>query len=266
MGSLAINGSDVLMVNGRQVRYQGIANLRKDVTTAQAVQATAGDGYQKYFLESPDRQHRIVVWADHLDLSFESSPTVPQVTIDGKPYVMVAHDDEDTGVVSGFVRGAQHGIESAADATLQAAKGIIGNIGAVGALGVAGGTTLMLMRGLSAEAIAGTAVGLAVPALEVAGSAILIGTVLAGLAGGLKGAMDAASSHPNTEPLADVTEPGPVDTPNPNPTTPGQLIVNPDPNPQQPNVPAAGGYQFHRRNVSSERLGEAILALRAMHR
>ncbi len=270
MGSIRGDGSDILMVNGHQVRYQGIGSIRPDITTAQAVQSTANDGYQKYFLESPDHQNRIVVWGDKLDFSFEHRESVPQVTVDGQPYVMAAHDDEATSVMTGFIRGVGHGIASAADATLGSAKGIIGSIAAVGAVGLAGGTTLALVRGVGADAIAGTATGLAVPALEVVGSAILLGTVVAGVAGGIKGAIDASERHADSAALADVIIPGAGPVPDPNPSVPGQLVVNPGQSgtPSNPTpTPSPSGnlmhYPFHPGNAVASKLMAALAQVQA---
>lgn len=218
MGRIAGDGSDLVMINGRQVRYQGIGHIRKDVTTAQAVEKTSNDGYKKYFLESADKKERLVVYGDRLDFSFKNKQTVPVVVVNGKPYNLAAHDDQDSSWIEGFVNGAKNGVAQAGGATIEAAKQVISQIGVAGAMAVVGGTGFVLWRGVEAKAITGTFNALAVPALKIIGTIVALGTVVSGLAGGIKGAAEVGAKKHDTKNLASIIDTS-LEGDNPDPGT-----------------------------------------------
>ena len=231
MGRIAGDGSDLVMINGRQIRYQGIGHIKKDVSTAQAVEKTATDGYKKYFLESADKKERLVVYGDRLDFSFKSKQTVPIVMVNGKAFNLAAHDDQDSSWVEGFFNGGKQGIAQAGGATVEAAKQVISQVGVAGSLAVFGGTGLVLWKGVDAKAITGTIGALAVPAMKIIGVIVALGTVIAGLAGGLKGAAEVGARKQDTKNIAGIID-GSLDGENPDPG--GQASV---PATQEPTAP-----------------------------
>jgi hypothetical protein len=207
MGRIAGDGSDIVMMNGRQVRYQGIGHIKKDVTTAAAVEKTANDGYKKYFLESADHKDRLVIYGDQMDFSFLSKQMVPTVVVNGQSYTMVAHDNQDSSWFEGFINGAKGGIAQAGAATVDAAKQVISQIGVAGTLAVAGGAAFVLWKGVEAKAITGAIGALAIPALKIIGAVVAIGIVVAGIAGGIKGAAEVGAKKHDTKAIASIIDP-----------------------------------------------------------
>ncbi len=234
MGRIAGDGSDIVMINGRQIRYQGIGNIKKDVSTAAAVEKTAADGYKKYFLESPDHKNRVVVYGDRLDFSFLAKQTVPIVMVNGQPYKLVAQDEQDSSWFEGFMTGAKQGIGQAGAATVEAAKQVISQIGVAGTLAVAGGTTFALIKGIEARVITGTAAALAIPALKIVGAIVALGIVVAGVAGGIKGAAEAGARKHDTKAIAGIVDPT-LEGDNPDP---GGSVPGTQPGTTTPEVPA----------------------------
>lgn len=233
MGRIAGDGSDLVMINGRQVRYQGIGHIRKDVSTAQAVERTSNDGYKKYFLESADRKERLVIYGDRLDFSFKSKQTVPVVIVNGKSYNLAAHDNQDSNWIEGFINGAKGGIAQAGGATVEASKQVISQIGVAGTMAVVGGTGLVLWKGLEARAITGAFGALAIPALKIIGTIVALGTVVAGIAGGIKGAAEVGAKKHDTKNIASIIDTS-IEGDNPDPGTMAAGV----PATEQPTAPA----------------------------
>ena len=206
MSRIAGDGSDILMVNGRQIAYQGIGRIRKDINVSQAVAATATDGYKKYFLESMDHKERIVVYGDRLDFGFESRDRVPQVVLNGEKYLMAAFDNQPTGIVEGFLTGAKTGLSGAAGATVDASKTIIGQVGVGTAVALTAGTGYALVRGVGTEVVTKGVGSMGVLALKIIGAVVAVGAVVAGVAGGIRGASDAANRKHDLKQIAAILE------------------------------------------------------------
>ncbi|MEB3300216.1 MAG: hypothetical protein VKO21_12140 [Candidatus Sericytochromatia bacterium] len=206
MGRIAGDGSDILLVNGKQIAYQGIGRLRKDINVSQAVAATATDGYKKYFLESPDRKERIVVYGDRLDFSFEKRDRVPQVIVNGEPYLMAAFDNQPTSIAEGFVSGTKSGLSSAAGATVDASRTIIGQVGVATAVTLTAGTGYALYKGVATATVSQAVTSMGAPALKIIGTVVAIGAAVAGVAGGIKGASDVANRRHDLKQLASILE------------------------------------------------------------
>jgi len=290
MGRIAGDGSDIVMMNGRQVRYQGIGRIKKDVTTASAVEKTATDGYKKYFLESADRKDRLVIYGDQMDFSFLSKQMVPTVIVNGLSYTMVAHDNQDSSWMEGFINGAKGGIAQAGAATVDAAKQVISQIGVAGTLAVAGGAAFVLWKGVEATAITGAIGALAIPALKIIGAIVAIGIVVAGIAGGIKGAaevgakkhdtkaiasiIDTAQSGDNTEPGSAAPQPpastAPAIPAEPPAATPGDPVP-PSGTPAEKPAPSTGEKKYRilpidpgtPPNATARRLGQALRDIEA---
>ncbi|MBM3268286.1 MAG: hypothetical protein FJZ01_11615 [Candidatus Sericytochromatia bacterium] len=281
MGRIAGDGSDIVMVNGRQIRYQGIGHIRKDVSTAQAVERTAADGYKKYFLESTENKDRVVVYGDRLDFSFLARQTVPIVMVNGQPYKLVAQDEQDSSWLEGFLTGAKQGISQAGAATVEAAKQVISQIGVAGTLAVAGGTAFVLIKGVEAKAITGAIGALAIPALKIVGAIIALGIVVAGVAGGIKGAAEMGAKKHDTKAIAGIIDPagegnntdpgGQVPGTAPETPTPAEPPASPPPAaPGLPGIPSGPGAnggekEYHilpvgpqSKNAAARRLGSVL--------
>lgn len=246
MGRIAGDGSDILMVNGRQIAYQGIGRIRRDINVSQAVAATATDGYKKYFLESMDRKERIVVYGDRLDFSFEKRDRVPQVIVNGETYLMAAFDNQPTSLAEGFMAGAKAGLSGAAGATVDASKTIIGQVGVGTAVTLTAGTGYALYKGVSTAAVGQSVTRMGAPALKIIGTVVAIGAVVAGVAGGIKGASDAANRRHDLKQIASILESAQgsavPDVPQQGPGTP----IN---DPRQEDPPVWGGPVFPQMRV-----------------
>ncbi|MBI6545444.1 MAG: hypothetical protein HY692_01535 [Cyanobacteria bacterium NC_groundwater_1444_Ag_S-0.65um_54_12] len=220
------DGSDVVLVNGRPVAYQGIGHIRRDLTTAAAVQATTNDGYKEYFLESRDHRERLVVYGDRLDFDFQKRQAVPKVLLNGKSFILAAHDDEPVIVREGFLDGAKNGVSTAGGAVIEAAKQAISQMGVAGALVIGIGGSALIMKRVSPAELGETLKILGKPTLKLIALVTGICTAAAGLAGGLRGAADISLKRHDTKAIASVIDlastgdnPSPVVTPVPPVTT-----------------------------------------------
>lgn len=234
------NGRDVISINGRQVAYQGIGHVRKEMATETAVEKTKGNGLDEYYLNVEDEKgqtQRVIVYGDHLDFSFRSKKTEPTVMVNGKAAKLVAFEDEQTTFWQGMIQGAKRGIIDAFESLGDLGKRIMGGVAAAGALTLAGGTALMVMSklgmvgGAGFSAVIGSLAGpISYGTLTVAAAGIGI----IALAGAVKGGAAALTNKPHMETIAAVTQ----EAVQFNPQKPGAANQNPTPVTPAPQQPA----------------------------
>lgn len=232
------NGSDIIRINGRAVQYQGIAHLKTNMPTQMAAQQLKNDGLEEYFINVRDdkgRTHRILVYGDRLDFSFERSNTVPQVTVNGRPATLVCYDDEPTTFWQGAIAGFSKGWTEALDAISNSSKALITNIAVAGAAAIAGGTALTMFGstlGLG-DTLTATAGGITSSVLWLgAGAALAVAIAIM-----LKGGFEAMGNKPNMAAIAAVTEEADDLSPSKPRSQDGTPTVGPRPVPPVPAPP-----------------------------
>lgn len=205
------NGQDVIRINGKNVHYQGIAHVRRDMPLHTAVGTTKENGLDEYYVNVQDDQgktQRIVVYGDRLDFAFRGTRREPMVEINGRQGKLVAYENERTSFVEGIIEGAKASLGEAFATVSQLAKTTLGNVVGAGALTMAGGATLLAIAkplGLITKGFGAVLATMAQPitltALAVAGGSIL----LIALAGAIRGGSAAMTNHPRMETIATIT-------------------------------------------------------------
>ncbi|HEY9855903.1 MAG TPA: hypothetical protein V6D05_09220 [Stenomitos sp.] len=240
------NGNDVIRINGKNVQYQGIGHVRKDMALNAAVAATKDNGLDEYYINVQDDQgktQRIVVYGDRLDFAFRNTKKEPIVEINGRQGKLVAFENERTTFVEGVVEGAKASLGDAFATLSQLAKTTMGNIVGAGALTMAGGATLLALAkplGFVSKGFGAVLAGMAQPitlgALGVAALSIL----LIALSGAIRGGSAALTNHARMETIAGVTgEANQLNAQHPyDPSGEGSKDVPPAPQqPQRPTPP-----------------------------
>lgn len=239
------NGNDVIRINGKNVQYQGIAHVRKDMPLHTAVSTTKENGLDEYYVNVQDDQgktQRIVVYGDRLDFAFRGTRKEPMIEVNGKQGKLVAFENERTSFVEGVVEGAKAALGDAFATVSQLAKTTLGNIVGAGALTMAGGATLLALAkplGLVTKGFGAVLAGMAQPitlgALSIAGISIL----LIAIAGAIRGGSAALTNHARMETIATITgEANQLNAQHPyDPNGEGPKDVPQVPQPQRPTPP-----------------------------
>ena len=205
------NGQDVVRINGRALAYQGAGHVRADVPTEAALQKVKSNGLDEVFLNVRDdagKTHRIVFYADQLDLSFTQFKKTPQVSINGRTATLVGFDQEPTTAIDGAVEGAKQGLADAFDTLSRLAQSFLGNL-VGGGIGVIGAGALLSLVATATGAGAGLGAALGAIAAPLTGGALMLAAVSFGLIainGAVKGAMTASQRQPKMDTIAGIVE------------------------------------------------------------
>lgn len=238
------NGNDVIRINGRNVNYQGIAHVRKDMPLHTAVTTTKENGLDEYYINVKDDQgktQRIIVYGDRLDFAFRGQAKEPTIEINGRRAKLVAFENERTTFVEGVVEGAKASLGDAFATLTQLAKTTLGNIVGAGALTLAGGATLLALAkplGLVTKGFGAVLATMAQP-ITMGALAVAAGSVLMiALAGAIRGGSAALTNHARMETIATITgEANQLDAQHPYNGDTAQKDV-PAPQPQRPTPPS----------------------------
>lgn len=205
------NGNDVIRINGKNVQFQGIAHVRRDMALHTAVATTKDNGLDEYYVNVKDddgKTQRIVIYGDRLDFAFRGTSKEPIVEVNGRKGKLVAFENERTSFIEGVIEGAKASLGDAFATLSQLAKTTLGNVVGAGALTMAGGATLLAIAkplGFVSKGFGAVLAGMAQPitmgALAVAAGSIL----LIALAGAIRGGSAALTNHPRMETIASIT-------------------------------------------------------------
>lgn len=193
--AIRANGSAILTLNGKRVFYKGLGSLKKDIDLNEILKAAQDtpDRWKKYFLESEDHAVRLVIYGDKLNFSFLKQEDVPRFNIDGQSFLLMGYDRQPSTAWEGFITGATTGIQKAAEATTEVGRALIANAGWAGASLATFGIGLFAIGKLTGSSLSQVLPRIGLPALATMGSAVGVGTVIYGVAGGFMRAAEVAN-------------------------------------------------------------------------
>jgi hypothetical protein len=204
-----IRGNEVLTINGVRVAKQGIAGLRRDITSDQAALVTKNNGMDELILGVKDdngKTQRVIVYGRDLDMSFRHQREVPDIRINGRKAQIIHYDDEMVGTGQRGLRGFSIGVRDAMDSISVAARRAIEGAGFAGAGAFLGGTIwVVASKGAALEIIKNAAIVLAPKIAVGIGATALFGMGVMVVSGLLK-ALAGGPSDPRMETIAAVID------------------------------------------------------------
>lgn len=204
-----IRGNEVLTINGVRVAKQGIAGLRRDITSDQAALVTKNNGLDELILGVKDdsgKTQRVIVYGRDLDMSFRHQREVPDIRINGRKAQIIHYDDEMVGTGQRGLRGFSVGVRDAMDSISVAARRAIEGAGFAGAGAFLGGTIwVVASKGAALEIIKNAAIVLAPKIAVGIGATALFGMGVMVVSGLLK-ALAGGPSDPRMETIAAVID------------------------------------------------------------
>lgn len=209
--------ADVLSVNGKSVQFQGVRQVRPDLDIKTAADKTKNNGLDEVFFTQDGKT--FVAYGDNLNISSLKKKQVPDVRFNGKPAMIVLHDDEMNSLKEGVWKGGSQGVKDVAETTIQAVRSAIGVLGTGGAVAIVGTTAAAggiaiykgathSAAGVAAKAAAKSASkglfsgGLGV--IKVIGVTAAAGTALAFAVGAVKGGIEAHNKDKDYSTIAEI--------------------------------------------------------------
>jgi hypothetical protein len=206
-----IRGNEVLTINGVRVAKQGVAPLRRDITSDQAALVTKNNGMDELILGVKDdngKTQRVIVYGRDLDMSFRHQREVPDIRINGRRATLIHYDDEMTGTSQRGVRGFTNGVRDAMDTITVVARRAVEGAGFAGAGAFIGGTIwVVASKGAALEIIKNAAIVLAPKIAVGIGATALFGMGVMVVSGLLK-SLVGGPADPRMETIAAVIDDG----------------------------------------------------------
>ena len=136
-------GQNVITINGKAIKAQGIARIRDGVTTddAAAKARTAGEDEMIVSYNDADgNKQRLLVWGDHMNFSFRHKESEPDVQVNGTKAMIVSFDDEPNTIWEGAMAGMIQGVKDSCDAISTMAKASIQGVAVTSGAALLGGS------------------------------------------------------------------------------------------------------------------------------
>lgn len=205
----AIASTPIVVVNNKQVSYQGIGHLRDDVATADAADKTKGNGLDEYILVDKNAQNkdeRVLVYGDKLDFSFQKKNSVPKVTVDGRAATMVYSHHEVHGFFDGFANGLVDGFKKGFENASSTGSRLLEGIALTGGATFVGGSIFTIAtHGVGLESMMSAVTTLGPTVATGTGLALAAGFGFIVLGTAFKDAFAALQNKPDTSAIAGLT-------------------------------------------------------------
>lgn len=210
--------ADVLSVNGKSIQFQGVRQVRPELDIKAAADKTKNNGLDEVFFTQNGKTY--VAYGDSLNLSGLKKKQVPDVRFNGKPAMIVLHDDEINSIPEGILKGGTQGIKDVGETTIQAVRSAIGVLGTGGAVAIVGTGTAVAgvaiykgathsAAGVAAKAAVGSvSKGLfsgGIGVIKVIGVTAAAGAALAFGAGAVKGSIEAHNKDKDYSTIAEIS-------------------------------------------------------------